>query len=510
MKRFFIVISIFMMGGAAAFAYLYKKEKISPVSATSQIWTENQPLITSNATATPTPTDIYEKIAEKFKPTVVNIHTTQTIKTISPFQQFRGGPDDDFFRRFFDDFFGQIPNLPKDYKQKNLGSGFIISSDGYIITNHHVIDKADEVKVKLSDTDKETFDAKIIGSDHFTDIALIKIDPKGKKLTVAPLGDSDKTHVGQWVAAIGHPFGYGHTVTHGIISAKERLLGNGVTHPYNDYIQTDASINLGNSGGPLISTQGEVVGINVATDARAQGVIGFAIPINVAKDLIPQLIKTGHAVRGFIGIVWHELTEELNEYLKLKKDQQGIVISEIIKGNPADLAGLKIYDVIIEFNGAPIRSGRELLKEVAKAPVGKPVPLKVLRDGKEKEFQLKPVERKEEKEREIKRPSEKEEGPLDKNQPKLGLQVEDIDRYPGLKEKFELSDGVVVIDVEKDSPAEKAGIEKGDVIIEINKEKIKDASDFRTALSKPKKREPYLFKIKNERGGSSLVVVKVE
>ncbi len=505
MKRFFVVVSIFMMGGAAAFAYLYKKEKISPVSATSQIWTENQPLITPNATVTLT--DIFEKIAEKFKPTVVNIHTTQTIKTISPFQQFRGGPDDDFFRRFFDDFFGQIPNLPKDFKQKNLGSGFIISSDGYIITNHHVVDKADEIKVKLSDTDKETFDAKIIGSDHFTDIALIKIDPKGKQLPVAPLGDSDKTRVGQWVAAIGHPFGYGHTVTHGIISAKERLLGNGVTHPYNDYIQTDASINLGNSGGPLISTEGEVVGINVATDARAQGVIGFAIPINVAKDLMPQLIKTGHAVRGFIGIVWHELTEELSQYLKLKKDQQGVVISEVIKGNPADLAGLKIYDVIVEFNGAPIRSGRELLKEVAKAPVGKPVPLKVLRDGKEKEFQLKPVERKEEKEGETKKPSKKEEG---KEQPTLGLQVEDIDRYPGLKEKFELADGVVVINVEKDSPAEKAGIEKGDIITEVNREKIRNISDFRAAISKAKKGEPYLFKIKNEMGGSSLVVIKVE
>jgi serine protease Do len=502
MKRFFVVVSIFIMGGAAAFAYLYKREKISPVSATSQIWTENQPLITSNATSTPT--DIFEKIAEKFKPTVVNIHTTQTIKTISPFQQFRGGPDDDFFRRFFDDFFGQIPNLPKDFKQKNLGSGFIISSDGYIITNHHVIDKADEVKVKLSDTDKETFDAKIIGSDHFTDIALIKIDPKGKNLPVAPLGDSDKIRAGQWVAAIGHPFGYGHTVTHGIISAKERLLGNGVTHPYNDYIQTDASINLGNSGGPLISTEGEVVGINVATDARAQGVIGFAIPINVAKDLMPQLIKTGHAIRGFIGIVWHELTEELAQYLKLKKGQQGIVISEIIKGNPADLAGLKIYDVIIEFNGAPIRSGRELLKEVAKAPVGKPVPLKVLREGKEKEFQLKPVERKEEKEGEAKKPSKKEEG---KEQPSLGLQIEDIDRYPGLKEKFELADGVVVIGVEKDSPAEKAGIEKGDVITEVNREKIRNVSDFRAAISKAKKGEPYLFKIKNEMGGSSLVVI---
>lgn len=505
MKRFFVVISIFIMGGAAAFAYLYKKEKINPVSATSQIWTENKPLISSPTSTTPT--DIFEKIAEKFKPTVVNIHTTQTIKTISPFQQFRGGPNDDFFRRFFDDFFGQIPNLPKDYKQKNLGSGFIISSEGYIITNHHVIDKADEVKVKLSDTDKEIFDAKVIGSDHFTDIAIIKIDPKGKKLPVAPLGDSDKSRVGQWVAAIGHPFGYGHTVTHGIISAKERLLGNGVTHPYNDYIQTDASINLGNSGGPLISTQGEVVGINVATDARAQGVIGFAIPINVAKELMPQLIKTGHAIRGFIGIVWHELTEELAEYLKLKKDQQGIVISEVIKGNPADLAGLKIYDVIIEFNGAPVRSGRELLKEVAKAPVGKPVPLKVLRDGKEKEFQLKPVERKEEKEEETKKPSKKEE---DKEQPRLGLQVEDIDRYPGLKEKFEISDGVVVIDVEKESPAEKAGIEKGDIITEINKEKIKNVSDFSAALSKPKKGEPYLFKIKNEMGGSSLVVIKIE
>ncbi len=513
-KKNFIIVIVFLAGAVATLAYLYKQEKINDVSATpSQIWTENKPLI-SPETPTDVGLDIFVKIAKKFKPTVVNIHTTQTVKSVSPFGQFGGGGggggmEDDFFRRFFDDFFGGMPNLPKDYKQKNLGSGFIISEDGYIITNHHVIDKAEEIKVKLSNSDKNSFNAKLIGSDKWTDVAVLKIDPKGKKLPVAPLGNSDVIEVGEWVAAIGHPFGYGHTVSHGIISAKERILGeNGASHPFNDYIQTDASINLGNSGGPLISAKGEVIGINVATDVRAQGIIGFAIPINIAKDLIPQLIKLGHAVRGFIGIVYEDLTEELAEYLKLDKSQKGVVISEVIKGNPADLAGLKVYDVIIEFNGAPISSGRDLLRQVGKTPVGKSSQIKVLREGDTKTFELKPIERKDES---IDESEAKEKEPK-KGKPELGLEVEDLDHYPGLRDKLKVSEGVVITNVAKDSPAQKAGLEKGDVIVEINRQKISDLSDYRKVISGFQKGKSYLFRVKDRRrsGTSALVIIKVE
>ncbi|MBI3019216.1 MAG: trypsin-like peptidase domain-containing protein, partial [Deltaproteobacteria bacterium] len=392
MKKLALVFLVFVMGAAASFAYLYQKDNFSPLIAKSPVWTENSPSIPPSQDVSDI--QIFVKISEKLNPTVVNIHTSQTVKTVSPFEGFE---NDEFFRRFFDDFFGrQMPRHPKNFKQQSLGSGFIISKEGYIITNNHVIEKADEIKVKLTETDKKSYDAKVIGSDKRTDIALLKIDPKGIDLPIAPLGDSEKIRVGEWVAAIGHPFGYGHTVSHGIVSAKERLFGEGTTHPYNDFIQTDASINLGNSGGPLINIQGEVIGVNVATDARAQGIIGFAIPINVAKNIIPQLMEKGHAVRGFIGIQWYELTEDLVKYLKLTKGQEGVVVAEVVKGEPADLAGLKVYDVITEFNGKPIKSGRDLLQEVGKAQVGKSVSLKVLREGKEKTFTVTPIERKDE------------------------------------------------------------------------------------------------------------------
>ena len=505
MKKYFIIFIVFLAGAAATFVYLQQKEQINHVMAKTKIWTENQPLIQQPAPGL-SDLDIFVKIAEKFKPTVVNIHSTKTVKAISPFSQFGG--DNDFFKRFFEEFFGGPGNIPGEQAQKNMGSGFVIGEDGHIITNNHVIEGADEIKIKLSETSKESFEAKLIGSDKFTDIALLKIDTQGKKLPVAPLGDSDQIKVGQWVAAIGHPFGYGHTVSHGIISAKERLLGGGVSHPYNDYIQTDASINLGNSGGPLISSKGEVIGINVATDMRAQGIIGFAIPINIVKDLLPQLIESGHAIRGFIGIVYEELTDELSEYLKLKKGQKGIVISEVIKGNPADLAGLKVYDVIIEFNGQPVDSGRALLKEVGKAHVGEKADIKIIRNSDIKTFQLKPVERKDETAQKDKQ--EQKEDKTEKT--RLGMEVENISRYPGLGEKLGVASGVVVTYVEKDSPADKAGLGTGDIIIEINKKSIKDVSDYRSILSRVQKGKSYLFRIKNGQRGraSSLIVIKVE
>ncbi len=502
MKKFTLLALVFTLGVAASFAYLTQKESVSLGVAKSPVWTENSPPMTPSQAISDI--QVFVKIAAKLKPTVVNINTSQTIKVGSPLEGFE---NDEFFKQFFDDFFGrQFPKHPKDFKQQSLGSGFIISKEGYIITNNHVIEKADEIKVKLKETDKKSYDAKVIGKDKRTDIALIKIDPKEIDLPVAPLGDSDKLEVGEWVAAIGHPFGYGHTVSHGIVSAKERLFGEGTTHPYNDFIQTDASINLGNSGGPLINIQGEVIGVNVATDARAQGIIGFAIPINVAKNILPQLMEKGHAVRGFIGIQWYELTEDLVKYLKLTKGQEGVVVAEVVKGEPADLAGLQVYDVIIEFNGKPIKSGRDLLQEVGKAPVGKASSLKVLREGKEKTFSVTPIERKDEDEDRAKKEKSSKEKKEDK--PKLGLQVEDLKNYPGLKEKLELSSGVVVTDVEEESPAQKAGFEKGDIIVEVDKQKVGDISDFKNSVSKFKKGNSYLFKVLRERE-LKLIVIEV-
>lgn len=499
MKKVVTITFVFVLGILVTFIFLTKKENLNFVSARTPIWTEDAPLL-----SIPQEFNFFVKIAKMAKPTVVNIHTTQKVKIQSPFKGFER---DDFFRRFFEDFFEGMPNLPKDYKQQNLGSGFIISKDGYIITNHHVIDKADEIKVKLSESSKESFTAKLIGSDIRTDIALIKIDTK-KDLPVAPLGDSNKIEEGEWVVAIGHPFGYGHTISKGIVSAKERLFGEGISHPYNDYIQTDASINLGNSGGPLINTKGEVIGINVATDVRAQGIIGFAIPVNVAKNVIPQLMEKGHAVRGFIGIQWFELTPDLVKHFKLKEGQEGVVIAEVIKGEPADLAGLKVYDVIIEFNEKPIKSPRDLLQEVGKAPIGQSAPIKIIREGKEKILSLKPVERKEEEAAKPK--SEKDEKEEKKaGKIKLGIEIDDIKNYPGLREKLEASHGVVITNVEPESAANKGGLEKGDVLVEVNQQKVASVSDFMKIVSKFKKGESYLFKVQRQ-AAMRLVVIKVE
>ena len=509
MKKILTFTAIFLIGAITTFVYLTNQNSLEKVTAdVSKIWTENSPLISNEATSSSL--DIFVKVAKMFKPTVVNINTTQTIKASGAFEGKNFGGDDDLFRKFFDEFFGGMPNLPKDYKQKGLGSGFIISEDGYIITNHHVIDHADEIRVKLSDTDKESFKAKVVGSDKWTDIALIKIDVPNRKLPIAPLGDSDKIEVGEWAAAIGHPFGYGHTVSQGIISAKERILGEtGLSHPYNDYIQTDASINLGNSGGPLISTRGEVIGINVATDARSPGIIGFAIPINIAKDLIPQLMKYGHAIRGFIGIVYEELTEDLAAYLKLDKNQKGVVVSEVIKGDPSDLAGIKVYDVIIKFNGKTVDSGRGLLREVGRASVGKKAEVVVLREGKPLTFELKPIERKEEEEDKLETPHKKDEK---RGKTSIGIDVEDVNKYPSIKEKLKVKEGVVIVGLDKDSPAEKAGLEKGDVIIEIDRKKITNSAVFNKITSEMKKGNSYLFRIKDhQRGGApALVIIKIE
>ncbi|OGQ14091.1 MAG: hypothetical protein A3B70_05510 [Deltaproteobacteria bacterium RIFCSPHIGHO2_02_FULL_40_11] len=506
MKKYIIIGFVFILGAAASFAYLYQKQDLNHVGAdtNSKVWTENSPLIHPKEA---TDLDIFAKISEQLTPAVVNIHTTQTVRALSP---FRGFEDDEFFRRFFDDFFGQ--QMPKkrerEQKQKNLGSGFVISTDGYIITNNHVIQGAEEINVKFAEEAKDEYKAKVIGSDPRTDIALLKIDTKDKKLKIAPLGDSAQIRVGEWVVAIGHPFGYGHTVTHGIVSAKERLFGEGITHPYNDYIQTDASINLGNSGGPLINTKGEVIGINVATDARAQGIIGFAIPINVAKALIPQFVESGHAIRGFIGIQWHELTDDLRKNLNLKKDQEGVIVAEIIKGEPADLSGLKVYDVIIEFNGKSVKNPRELLKEVAKAKVGKPSTVKIIRNGKELSLQLTPIERKDEAE-ERKKEKDKEDGKEKKGKVDLGIEIADLNKYPGFQEKIDVNEGVVIVQINSDSIAEKAGFEKGDVVIEVNRQKIRNTKDFLKVADELKKGKSYLFRVYRD-GAYQLLIVKIE
>ncbi|MBI4841225.1 MAG: Do family serine endopeptidase, partial [candidate division NC10 bacterium] len=324
----------------------------------------------------------FADVADKLAPSVVNIRVTKVERVTGPGLM---GPEGEFgqdspFAPFFDRFFREMPRSPREFRQQAAGSGFIISKDGLIVTNNHVVEGAKEVTVTLAS--KEEYPAKVIGRDPKTDIALVKIVPKGT-LPVAALGDSDHLRVGDWVVAVGNPFGLNNTVTAGIVSAKGRVIGAG---PYDDFIQTDASINPGNSGGPLFNLQGEVVGINTAIIPNGQG-IGFAVPVNLAKGLLPQLEAKGEVIRGYLGVNIQALTPELVKSLNLK-DKKGALVADVTKGSPADAAGIKRGDVIIGFDGKEIAEMHSLPPLVAATPIGKEVPVTILRTGAEQTLRV--------------------------------------------------------------------------------------------------------------------------
>lgn len=432
----------------------------------------------------------FADLVEELKPAVVNISTTKIIKRGGgrfmspfgnefPFDRFFGG--DEFFRRFF----GDMPE--RTFKQKSLGSGFIINKEGYIFTNNHVIEKADKIMVRLSNG--KEYDASVVGKDAKTDIALIKIKPK-ENLPVAELGDSDKLRVGDWVIAIGEPFGLEHTVTAGIVSAKGRVIGAG---PYDNFIQTDASINPGNSGGPLFDLNGKVVGINTAIVARAQG-IGFAIPINMAKSILPELKKKGKVTRGWLGVTVQDVTEDIARSLKLK-ELNGALVSEVLKGDPADKAGMKAGDIIIEINGKKISDSHELLRIVASCPVGRKIDLKILRDGKEKVFTVTIAERRERSEL----------AEIDQGRKYFGMTVQDI--TPEIARHLGLSDteGVIVTQVEDGGLASEAGIRPGDVILQVNRVKVSSLKDYLREISRKGSEDSCLLLLK--RGNRTFFVV---
>jgi serine protease Do len=328
-------------------------------------------------------------MAQTASPSVVNISATKVIeaKRFMPFGRFSDPhhPFRDFFERFFGD------QMPRKFKQQSLGSGFIIDAEGFILTNNHVVEQTDEIIVTLND--EREFKASIVGRDPKTDLALIRIEANGS-LNPLPLGDSNEIRVGDWVMAIGNPFGLGHTVTAGIVSGKYRRIGLGA---YDDFIQTDASINPGNSGGPLLNTKGEAVGINTAIFSRTGGNmgIGFATPINLAKDLLPQL-KKGKVVRGWLGVVIQKITPELKDKLDLKTEK-GALVADVSEGGPADKAGIKRGDVIVSFDGKTIEDMQDLPYVVASTSVGKEVVVRILRNGKKMDLRVKVGEMKEEK-----------------------------------------------------------------------------------------------------------------
>ncbi len=427
----------------------------------------------------------FVELAKQNKPTVVNVSTAKVVKPQAPTRRSPSNPfGRDPFEDFFEHFFNGGPQRP--YTSRSLGSGFIISDNGYILTNYHVVSGADEVKVKLSGG--REFKAVVKGWDDKLDLALLKIDTKDH-LPVAKLGDSDKTEVGEWVMAIGNPFGLGQTVTSGIVSAKERVIGSG---PYDDFIQTDASINPGNSGGPLINTSGEVIGINTAIVAGGQG-IGFAIPINMAKNIITQLKEKGKVTRGWLGVVIQSITPDLAKSFGLK-GEAGALVSEVVKGSPADKAGLKTGDIITEFNGKKIHDMNELPRLVAVTPVGGKVKVAVIRNGKilHKTVTIETMK------------EGAGEGQSTVVREKLGITIAPLTPEMAAKMGIKETKGVVITEVAPGSVADESGIAAGDVVKEVDGAEITTVRDFEKSLSAYKKGS--VIRLLLQRGDAALYV----
>jgi serine protease Do len=438
----------------------------------------------------------FTDLAEKARPGVVNIRTVKTMKDGGRvFRHFYGNPFGGQRRHPFEDFFRPFEEdeRQRDFKQRSLGSGFIIDKAGYIVTNNHVIEDADQITVKLYD-DKE-FEATLVGRDSKTDLALIKIEG-AKNLKPLKMGDSGDLDVGTWVVAIGSPFGLEQTVTAGIVSAKGRIIGSG---PYDDFIQTDASINPGNSGGPLLDLEGEVMGINTAIVASGQG-IGFAIPINLAKGIVAQLKEGGEVTRGWLGVAIQDLTPELAEYYGLE-ERKGVLIAQIFKDDPADKAGLKANDVVTAIDGRAVSSGRELSQVIADTKVGKKTDIRFVRDGKEQTVSVRLTKRDDDQRLAAK--------PVSDAQDELGLRVQSI--TPALANQFGLDaaeSGVLVGRVKSGSKADGAGVQAGDIIKEINRQAVKDVDDYEKLTKKGYKEEGIAMLIKRRNAG--YLAVKID
>ena len=424
--------------------------------------------IESKASNTP---ESFADLAEKLMPSVVNISTTQTVRTTTnqfPFQFPPGSPFEDMFKEF---------QRPTERKASSLGSGFIIDKKGTVITNNHVIANAEDILVRVNDKE---YTAKVLGSDPYADIAVLKINSKDEFKPVS-FGDSDKARVGDWVIAIGNPFGLGGTVTSGIISARNRDIN--LTR-YDDFIQTDASINQGNSGGPLFNLKGEVVGINTAIIAPGQTGsigIGFAIPANAASNVIDQLIKYGETRRGWLGVRIQEVTKEIADVEKLKKPS-GALIASVGEGSPADKAGLKEGDIVLEFDGKKIETMRQLPKVVAATAVGKSVELKIWRNKKliTKRLTLGRLESsKEFKEKKTTLPKKNKEVEVDS----LKVTVRDLNSDDRKRRNLKSNQkGSVVVEISKRSPLLNL-VNINDIIIEVQKSPVTSSENLKKMIS---------------------------
>ena len=452
----------------------------------------------------PLASNIFVEIAKKQNPAVVNVSTKAKAKAETAHKNFRvprPGPGQnkspDPFRDFYDRFFGERPNQrPK----RGMGSGFVIDKEGHILTNYHVIEGAGEIVVILDDKGSEKeYSATLVGSDPKTDIALIKINRESgdnKDFPFLRLGSSENLEVGEWVVAIGNPFGLSHTVTVGVVSALGRSIGAG---PYDEFIQTDASINPGNSGGPLINIEGDVIGINTAIISGNTGGnvgIGFAIPIDIAKGILKDLRERGTVTRGWLGVMIQKITPDLAKSFGLSQSE-GALVGDVIPDGPAAKGGVKRGDVIVMFDGQQVKDMEDLPKIVAATRPNSVVDVEVIRDGSRMTLSVS-----------IELLEDSQETVVAKADP-LGLQVQDITEELAQSLKLESVEGVLVSDVTAGNAAAEAGIRRGDVISEMNRSIVKDMRDYQNLMASVQKGSSVLFLVK--RGGSTIyIAVKVE
>ncbi len=495
-KRFYLSAAfILVLGVFAGLVLSSRLDIMSSFPAKSQISSKSLDILAQLS-------DAQSEVAAIATPSVVNISTTRVIKSReeTPFDLF----DDPFFRRFFGDQFPH-PNVPKEHKEQSLGSGVIVSDDGYIVTNNHVIEKAQEIKVLLSN--KKDYKAKLIGADPKTDIAVIKIDAKG--LTALPWGDSNKLKVGEIVFAIGNPFGLNQTVTMGMISAVGRA--NVGIADYEDFIQTDAAINPGNSGGALVNARGELIGINTAILSRTGGYqgIGFAVPSSMAQQVMGSLVQYKKVVRGWLGVSIQEVTSDLAEEFGVK-DLKGALVSGVMKGSPAEKAGIKQGDVILQYNGKIVEDTGHLRNMVSQTPVGTAVKIKMLRQKKEIEVEVKIAELTKKVAEAAPGEEEPGEGNEEESSVLSGLVVREL--TPELASRYgyeEKEKGVVVVKVETSSRIYEAGIRPGDLILQVNQKDTPTLEAYGKVASKIKAKERILFLLRRK-GQDLFVTVKPE
>jgi serine protease Do len=467
------------------------KNNLSPQVIKTCIFFSLLILLLGTTTSFASRPDSFADLAEELSPMVVNISTTQTVKTkIMPQFPFNNKELPDMFRRFFN-----MPHHPQMRQRKqrinSLGSGVIISKDGYIITNNHVVAEAEKINIRFAN--HEEVEAKIIGRDPKTDLALLKIEID-HDLEYVQFGDSDSLRVGDWVIAIGNPFGLEQTVTAGIVSAKGRRIGGTV---YENFIQTDASINPGNSGGPLFDINGKMVGVNTAIFSRSGGNIGigFAIPVNMAKNVVKQLKEDGKVTRGWLGVMIQKVDQELADEFSMEHPI-GALVGEVAADSPAEKAGIKPGDIIVEYEGREITEMNMLPNLVAQTAVGEKVEIVLIRDGKRKEIKVKIAKLKED---ELAWAG-------DEIESKLGMTVQELTPELAKSLDIEDTDGLIIAGINPGSPAASAGLRRGDIVLEINRQPIDDLTSY-AKIIKQNKGKRILFLIKRN-DHTRFVVVK--